>query len=146
MRAATYDDAARIAYLILVWDRELPEHLRMVRGNAEAAYQAAELMCGPDFATWVVEADGRIVGLISIKNNTSLFGFHAYGNVVGVFVLPKYRNQHLLGLRLLNKGKELKAQRGWMWLEMNPWAGDVRMKRLLGRLGFDETVHTYILR
>lgn len=146
MRPATYFDAGRIAYLILVWDDELPKFLRMVNNDAEAAYRAAELMCGPDFATWVVEEDNEIVGLLTIKKATSIFGFHSYGSIVGVFVLPKYRGQRLLGLRLLNKAKELKATHKWDWLEMNPWADDKNTKRVLERLGFDEAIHTYVLR
>lgn len=146
MRPATHDDAARIAYFILVWDQGLPKHLRMVRGDAEKAYQTAEMMCGDKFVTWVIEDGGVVVGAIAIHNSTSLFGFHSYGNVAGLFVLPKYRGHKRLGLRLLNKGKELKQKMNWHWLEMNPWSTDINTQKVLGRLGFDDAVHTYILR
>lgn len=146
MRPATIDDAARLAYFILVWDQELPEHLRMVRGDAELAYQTAELMCGDKFVTWVIDEGDQAVGAIAIHDSTSLFGFHRYGNVAGVFVLPKHRGHKRLGLRLLNKGRELKAEKKWRWLEMNPWSTDLNTQRVLGRLGFADVVHTYILR
>ncbi len=146
LRPAVYKDAGQIAYLILVWDEELPEFLRMVRGSAEAAYRAAELMCSPSFVTWVAEEDGEVVGAVAIHNNVSLFGFHGYGNVAGVFVLPKHRGWKLLGLQLINKAKELKREMKWAWLEMNPWADDINTKRVLERLGFEEAVHTYVLR
>ena len=146
LRAATYKDAGQIAYLILCWDAELPAFLRMVRGNAEAAYRAAELMCSPKFVTWVAEAESDIVGAVAVAHNVSIFGFHHYGNVAGVFVAKKHRGGQLLGLRLIKKAMELKSVHRWEWLEMNPWADDRSTKRVLERLDFEEAVHTYVLR
>lgn len=146
LRPATYADVSRIAYLILVWDQELPAFLRMVNADARCAYQAAELMCSNGYVTWVAEDEGEIVGTIAIAHCVSLFGFHQYGNIAGVFVLPKHRGSKLIGLRLLRRAMELKHERGWKWLEMNPWADDANTGRVLVRLGFDEAVHTYVLR
>jgi N-acetylglutamate synthase-like GNAT family acetyltransferase len=146
LRPAVYKDAGQIAYLILLWDAELPQFLRMVRGSAEAAYRAAELMCSPSFVTWVAEDNGELIGAVAIHNNVSLFGFHGYGNVAGVFVLPKYRGGKLIGLRLIKKAMELKSTNRWEWLEMNPWADDTNTKKVLERLGFEEAAHTYVLR
>lgn len=145
MRQATYNDVARLAYLILVWDKELPEFLQMIRGDANAAFQAAQLMLGPKFVTWVV-GEEDFVGAISINRAVSLFGFHSYGLVVGVFVLPKYRGGKLLGLRLIQKAVELKTEMNWRWLEMQPWADDRNTRRVLERLGFSEALHTFVLR
>ena len=146
LRPAVYKDAGQIAYLILVWDAELPQFLRMVRGSADAAYRAAELMCSPSFVTWVAEDAEGLAGAVAIHNNISLFGFHNYGNIAGVFVLPKHRGGKLIGLRLIKKAMELQKVHKWEWLEMNPWADDRNTKRVLERLGFDEAVHTYVLR
>ena len=146
LRPAVYKDAGQIAYLILVWDAELPQFLRMVRGSADAAYRAAELMTSPSFVTWVAEDEEGMVGAVAIHNNISLFGFRSYGNIAGVFVLPKHRGGKLIGLRLIKKAMELQKVHKWEWLEMNPWADDRNTKRVLERLGFDEAVHTYVLR
>ena len=146
MRQATYRDVGRLAYGVMVWDQELPEFLRTIKGDAELAHRAAEIMVSPKFVTWVIEEDGDIVAAITIEQNVSLYGFCFYGNVAGVYVLPKYRGQRMLGLRLLNKAKELKQTLGWSWLFVNPWADDTNTERVLERLGFEESIHTYMLR
>lgn len=146
LRQATYTDAASIAYLILVWDKELPDFLKLVQGDAASAYRSAELMCGQSFRTWLMEEDDKVVGLVSIHVQTSLFGFRIYGSIVGVFVLPSYRGGKLLGLKLVRKAMELAAIERWEWLEMNPWADDRNTGQVLQRLGFDEAIHVYALR
>lgn len=146
IRKARQEDAARIAYLIMVWDRELPGFVRTVNGDHQAALQAAELMVGPYYETWVAEEDGEVVGAICVNNSVCLFGFRSYGDVAGVYVLPKYRGGRLLGLKLIRKAMALKAEMGWRWLAINPWADDVNTGKVLERLGFTETLHTYVLR
>lgn len=146
LRQATFTDAGKIAYLILVWDNELPDWLKMVRGDAAGAHRTAELMCSPKFVTWVAEEDGEVVAAMAINQCISLFGWSPYGNIAGLFVLPKYRGGRMIGLRLLYKAKELKQQYNWAWLEMNPWADDKNTKKVLERLAFDEAVHTHVLR
>ena len=146
LRQATPRDIGQMAYLILVWDSELPGFLQMVRGDANAAQKAAEIICGPGCATWVAEEGDKLIGAIAVNTLTSLFGFHRYGSVIGVMVLPKYRGTKFIGLRLIKKAMELKEAMGWTWLELTPWADDVNTQRVLERLGFDEALHTYILR
>ena len=144
-RQAQYSDAARIAYGLLVWDKELPEQKKMINGSIEDAYRAAEQICGGCFVTVVAEDQGEIVGTIAVKHSISLMGFQPHGNIVALFVMPKSRGQ-FLGLRLIRKAIEMKDQMKWNWLEMNPWADDARLEKILHRLGFVDDTHTHVLR
>lgn len=147
LRQSVPKDAGQLAYLLLLWDAELPPFLRMIRGDAASAARTADtFVYSPHCVAWVAEQDDKLIGAITIQTLVSMFGYHTYGSVIGVFVTPEHRGGKLIGLRLIKKAMELKPIYKWAWLEMSPWADDVNTMKVLGRLGFAETLHTYVLR
>lgn len=146
IRPATLKDVGRIAYLMLVWDAELPPHVKMLNGDAaQAERTATQITSDPCYVTQVLEVNSEVVGVMVISVINGLFCAKPYG-VLNLVVHPKQRSGKLYGLHLLNKAVELARQAQLAWLESNPWADAHGMQFVLDRLGFMELTRGYALR
>jgi GNAT superfamily N-acetyltransferase len=146
IRPATADDIGRIAYLVLQWNFELPEHLQRVEGGAPHAQRIAEVVVGdPRFVTRLLEVEDEVVGGICLHLGSNLFSLSQHGQLMMWYVDPKHRGG-LHGLRLLKDAIRLADELKLGWLEIYPWADDTGASRVLERLGFHHGVNMYYKR
>jgi N-acetylglutamate synthase-like GNAT family acetyltransferase len=146
IRKARADDVGVLAHLMLVWDAELPEHTKQLRGDAAYAERVARaIVSQPNFNTMIMEADGVVVGAFTIDTIQGIFSAKPFG-LLNLTVYPKYRGGKLYGLKLLRRAIDEAKTSGLAWLESHPWADAHGMKFVLERLGFSELTHGYALR
>lgn len=147
LRQATREDVGLIAYLILKWDAELPPHLRMLNGNAQAAERAANIAASTpeQFYTCLLEMDGVLVGGYCLHSALGIFSPQRYGQLLMWYVDPKYRGGRQ-GYQMLKDAISVTKLSGLAWLEVNPWADSRGAHKILNKLGFVEAVHTFVKR
>ena len=139
-------DAGKVAYMILKWDAELPEHLRMLHGDAVYAEQAANfIITSPLIYAYKLEIDRELAGGYALQSALGIFSPKRYGQLLMWYVDPKHRGG-LHGLRLLKHAMKMTRDNGLAWLEVNPWADAHGANYVLTKLGFIEAVHTFVKR
>jgi hypothetical protein len=139
-------DAGKIAYMILKWDAELPDHLRMLNGDAVYAEQAANfIIASPLIYGYKLEIDKELAGGYALQSAQGIFSPRRYGQLLTWYVDPKHR-AGLNGFRLLKHAIKTATDNKLAWLEVNPWADAHGAQYVLAKLGFIESVHSFMLR
>lgn len=146
LRKAEPRDIGQIAYFIVKWDEEIPEHLRQLKGDVSYAETAAEIIVkSPKFITYVLENGGSLAGAYTIYQAVGIFSSESYG-ILNLYVHPKERGHKLCGLRLLDHARKEAARAGLAWIESNPWKEAHGMQFVLGKLGFIDATRGFALR
>ncbi len=130
IRPATKDDAPGIARLVT--------QLGYPAAEAEIASRLAPILAHPDYAIWVAEADGRVVGLTGVFIHLALEYDGYYGRLLGLVVDEPFRGKGI-GRLLLAKTERWLRARGVNKLTLTSGKQRTEAHKFYRRLGYDET-------
>lgn len=147
IRQPTLAESGDLAYMILMWDAELPDHVRELNGDAGRAEQVVRfLMSDPRAIKRIAYDDGKPIGGFCLRCMERLYSPRPVGELIMWYVKPPYRGGRLLGLRLLQEATRLAHEQGFEWIEATMWADSANGQRTLERLGFEQHSTRHIKR
>ncbi len=106
--------------------------------EAEIASRLAPILAHPDYAVWVAEADGRVVGLTGVFIHLALEYDGYYGRLLGLVVDEACRGQGI-GQQLLNQTESWLRARGVNKLTLTSGKQRTEAHKFYRRLGYAET-------
>jgi len=130
IRPATKDDAPGIARLIT--------QLGYPATQAEIESRLAPILAHPDYAMWVAEDSGRVIGLTGVFKHLALEYDGFYGRLLGLVVEEAYRGQGI-GRRLLDQTEQWLQERGVNKLTLTSGKQRTEAHKFYRRLGYAET-------
>lgn len=147
LREARPEDIGQLAYIMMLWRRELPEDCRFFGEEAWIAERAAQIAVhSPAYLVKVLMDGDKIVGeTVTIKNNEGFFSPQPFGIILSVFVRQEYRGHKLLGYKLLCDAVDTAKKLGMSRVEFNPMVGDRGTSLVLKRMGFKPICTTHFL-
>jgi GNAT superfamily N-acetyltransferase len=104
----------------------------------EIARRLAPILGHPDYAMWVAEVSGRVVGVVGVFVHLALEydGFH--GRLLGLVVDETYRGQGI-GKKLLDQTERWLRERGVHKLTLTSGKQRIEAHKFYRRLGYSET-------
>ncbi len=130
IRPATKDDAPGIARLVT--------QLGYPATQAEIESRLAPILAHPDYAMWVAEESGRVIGLTGVLVHLALEYDGFYGRLLGLVVEEAYRGQGI-GRRLLDQTEQWLQERGVNKLTLTSGKQRTEAHKFYRRLGYAET-------
>lgn len=130
IRPATAADAPALAPLMAqlgypTAPEEMAARLEVLRGRA-------------DFATFVAEADGAVVGMVGVTVSPSLYRSDLLGAIVALVVSSEFRGRGIAA-RLVERGEQWLRDAGARRATVSPSAHRADAHRLYERLGYAAT-------
>jgi GNAT superfamily N-acetyltransferase len=130
IRPATKDDAPGIARLVT--------QLGYPATQAEIESRLAPILAHPDYAMWVAEDSGRVIGLTGVFVHLALEYDGFYGRLLGLVVEEAYRGRGI-GRRLLDQTEQWLQERGVNKLTLTSGKQRTEAHKFYRRLGYAET-------
>jgi GNAT superfamily N-acetyltransferase len=130
IRPATKDDSTAITRLIT--------QLGYPATEAEIKDRLAPILDHPDYAMWVAEVSGRIVGLTGVFLHLALEYDGFYGRLLGLVVDEPYRGKGI-GQQLLDQTERWLRERGVNKLTLTSGKQRTEAHKFYRRLGYAET-------
>lgn len=130
IRDATTTDSPSIARLVT--QLGYPSSEEEIRGRL-AAFSGR-----PDYAVWVAESSGRVVGLAGVFLHYALEFDGAYGRLLGLVVDEPYRGQGI-GKKLLERTEGWLAEHGITKLTLTSGYQRTEAHEFYRRLGYADT-------
>lgn len=130
IRAVTDADAPSLARLIT--------QLGYPTSEAEIRSRLAAFAGNPDYAVWVAELGGRVVGLTGVFLHYAIEFDGAYGRLLGLVVDESYRGRGI-GKRLLEEVEAWLKERGVKKLTLTSGRQRKEAHVFYRRLGYAET-------
>jgi len=143
IRLATMDDYEAICRLYRQADQHhvdlLPQVFQAFPGPARSRELVSQFVGQDGAACIVAEADGKVVGLVSVKKAATppypMFRPREHA-LVEVLVVDEAHRHTGVGSLLLDAAKQWARARGLRSLQTNVWAANRVAKRLYARHGF----------
>ncbi|MGB7538614.1 MAG: GNAT family N-acetyltransferase [Anaerolineales bacterium] len=130
VREASAADSAAIARLVT--------QLGYPATPAEIEGRLAPILAHPDYAMWVAEVSGRVVGLTGVFIHLALEYDGYYGRLLGLVVDEPYRGKGL-GKQLLDQTERWLRERGVDKLTLTSGKQRTEAHKFYRRLGYAET-------
>jgi GNAT superfamily N-acetyltransferase len=106
--------------------------------EAEIASRLAPILAHPDYAMWVAEVAGCVVGVTGVFIHRALEYDGYYGRLLGLVVDEQYRGQGI-GKRLLDQAERWLRERGVNKLTLTSGKQRAEAHKFYRRLGYAET-------
>ncbi|MBN2086315.1 MAG: GNAT family N-acetyltransferase [Anaerolineales bacterium] len=130
IRPATTADSPAIAGLVT--------QLGYPSTEAEIASRLAPILARPDYALWVAEASGSVVGLTGVFVHLAVEYDGLYGRLLGLVVDEPFRGQGI-GKKLLDQTERWLRERGVSKLTLTSGKQRAEAHRFYRRLGYAES-------
>jgi GNAT superfamily N-acetyltransferase len=106
--------------------------------QAEIESRLAPILAHPDYAVWVAEVAGSVVGLVGVFVHLALEYDGLYGRLLGLVVDEAYRGQGI-GQKLLDQTERWLRERGVNKLTLTSGKQRAEAHKFYRRLGYAET-------
>jgi GNAT superfamily N-acetyltransferase len=106
--------------------------------EAEIQKRLAPILAHPDYALWVAEISGQVVGLTGVFVHLALEYDGFYGRLLGLVVDEPYRKQGI-GKKLLDQTERWLRERGVNKLTLTSGTQRIGAHKFYRRLGYAET-------